>query len=133
MAKYNLDWQETDVQLIEAMLLATGGEGGASLQNVLLMIDAVGGDVPSLQEVEQGLEKLMAVNYVRVHKNKLSLSPQFMQEYEAIAGAENEQEELQKLLKTKELTAEGMDEPKILLKKYKVRNYYQAYLEQFGG
>lgn len=133
MAKYNLDWQETDVQLIEAMLLATGGEGGASLQNVLLMIDAVGGDVPSLQEVEQGLEKLIAINYVRVHKNKLSLSPHFMQEYEAVAGAENEHEELQKLLQSKELTAEGMDEPKILLKKYKVRNYYQAYLEQFGG
>ncbi|GAB3828264.1 hypothetical protein [Pontibacter rugosus] len=133
MAKYNLTWQETDAQLLEALLLATGGEGGASLQNMLLMMDAADGDVPTLQEVEQALEKLIAVKYVRVQKNQLSLSPLFMVDYEDIAGAEDEQQAILNLLQRKELTPESMDEPKILLKKYKVRNYYQAYLEQFGG
>ena len=41
MAIYNLIWQQTDAQLLEALLLATGGEGGATLQDVLLMADVV--------------------------------------------------------------------------------------------
>ncbi|MCC9137930.1 hypothetical protein ACFSKU_21195 [Pontibacter silvestris] len=133
MLKYNLSWQRTDAQLLEALLLATGGEGGTTLQDVLLMIDAIDGDVLTLQEVEQALEKLMAVNYVSVQKNKLSLSPPFMQDYEDVSGAEDEQQALFRLLEAKELTPESMDEPKILLKKYKLKSYYQQYQEQFGG
>ena len=133
MLKYNLNWQQTDAQLLEALLLATGGEGGATLQDVLLMIDAVEADVPDLQEVEQGLEKLMAVKYVIIQKNKLLLSPLFMKDFDDVSGAEDEQQALFELLKTKELTPENMDEPKILIKKYKLKNQYQAYLEQFGG
>ncbi|AKD03337.1 hypothetical protein POKO110462_16890 [Pontibacter korlensis] len=133
MSKYNLNWQQTDAQLLEALLLATGGEGAAPLHEVLLMADAVDGTVLSHEEVEQGLEKLMSVNYVHVQKNKLSLTPEFMKAYESIDGAENEQEALWQLLQSQLLTPEGLDEPKILIKKYKLKNHYQAYLEQYGG
>ncbi|MCX2738675.1 hypothetical protein [Pontibacter anaerobius] len=133
MAKYNLTWQDTDVQLLEAMLLASGEEGGAPLHEILLMADAVDGTVLTHADVEQGLEKLMSVGYVAIKKNKLLLTPAFLQDYESIDGAEDERKALEQLLQTKELKAENLDEPKILIKKYKLKNQYQAYLEQFGG
>lgn len=133
MPKYNLAWQESDAQLLEALLLATGGEGGAPLSDVLLMADAEYGTVLSHPEVEQGLEKLMSVGYVAIQKNKLLLTPAFMQDYDDVMGAEDEQQALMQLLSNKELQADNLDEPKILIKKYKLRNQYQAYLEQFGG
>ncbi|MBF9253400.1 hypothetical protein I2I11_08860 [Pontibacter sp. 172403-2] len=132
MAKYNLNWQETDAQLLEALLLATGGEGGTTLQDVLLMADAIDGTVFTLQELEQGFEKLMSVNFMSIRKNKLSLTQEFLEDYASIADAENEQEALLKLLQTKHLTPGNMDEPKILIKKYKLQNQFQAHLEQFG-
>ncbi|TPE44013.1 hypothetical protein [Pontibacter mangrovi] len=133
MPKYNLTWQETDVQLLEALLLASGEEGGAPLHEVLLMADAVDGTVLTHPEVEQGLEKLMSVGYVAIKKNKLLLTPGFLKDYEDVDGAEDEHEALEKLLQTKALQAENLDEPKILIKKYKLKSQYQAYLEQFGG
>lgn len=134
MIKYSLNWQETDVQLLEGLLLATGGEGSAPLQEVLLMADAADGTVFTLQEVEQGLEKLMSIEYVSIQKNKLLLMPVFLQDYEETAGgAAGEQINLMQLLQSSELKAEDMDGPKILIKKYKLQNQYQAYLEQFGG
>ncbi|RIJ37103.1 hypothetical protein [Pontibacter oryzae] len=133
MAKYNLEWQKPDAQLLEALLLATGGEGGAPLQEILLMADAVDGTVLTHEELEQGLEKLMSVGYVMIQKNKLLLTPAFMQDYDDIMGAEDEEEALMQLLKGRSLQAENMDEPKILIKKYKLKSQYEAYLEQFGG
>lgn len=133
MAKYNLTWTLTDAQLLEALLLATGGEGGAPLHEVLLMADAAEGTVLAHEEVEQGLEKLMSVGYVAIQKKALLLTPKFMQDYDDIMGAEDEQAALLQLLQGKELKAENLDEPKILIKKYKLKNQYQAYLEQFGG
>ncbi|WP_266204192.1 hypothetical protein [Pontibacter kalidii] len=133
MPKYNLTWQGTDVQLLEALLLASGEESGAPLPEVLLMADALDGTVLSQKEVEQGLEKLMSVGYVAIQKNKLLLTPAFLHDYESIDGTEDEQQALVQLLQTKELKAENFDEPKILIKKYKLKNQYQAYLEQFGG
>ncbi|OKL39210.1 hypothetical protein [Pontibacter flavimaris] len=133
MPKYNLTWQEADVQLLEALLLASGEEGGAPLHEILLMADAVDGTVLSQNEVEQGLEKLMSVGYVAIKKNKLLLTPTFLTDYESIDGAEDERLALEQLLQTKALQAENFDEPKILIKKYKLKNQYQAYLEQFGG
>lgn len=43
MPRPDLTWQETDVQFVEALLLATGGEGGPALLDVLLMADAIHG------------------------------------------------------------------------------------------
>jgi hypothetical protein len=131
MAIYNLIWQQTDAQLLEA-LLATGGEGGATLQDVLLMADAIDGTVLTLQEVEQALEKLVAINYVSVLKSKLLLSPLFLQTYIPTTGAD-EQAQLIALLQTKELTPESIEEARGNLKKYKLKNHYQQYMEQFGG
>lgn len=128
MAKYNLTWQQSDAQLLEALLLATGGEGGATLQDVLLMADAIDGTVFTLQEVEQALEKLVAIYYVSVLKSKLSLSPVFLQAYNPDGQAE-----FLALLQAKELTQERIEEARNALKKYKLKNYYQQYLEQFGG
>jgi len=134
MIKYSLSWQETDVQLLEGLLLATGGEGSAPLQEVLLMADAADGTVFTQQEVEQGLEKLMSVGYVAIQNNKLLLTPAFLQDYdEIVGGADGEQMTIMLLLQSHELKAEDMDGPKILIKKYKLQNQYQAYLEQFGG
>ncbi|WP_276497964.1 hypothetical protein [Pontibacter litorisediminis] len=133
MPKYNLTWDITDAKLLEALLLASGEEGGAPLPEVLLMADAVDGTVLTHAEVEQGLEKLMSVGYVTIKKNKLLLAPAFLKDYESIDGAEDEQQALGQLLQTKELHAENFDEPKILIKKYKLKKQYQAYLEQFGG
>ncbi|PTX19560.1 hypothetical protein C8N40_104292 [Pontibacter mucosus] len=133
MPKYNLTWEESDVQLLRAMLLASDEDGSAPLAEILLMADAQDGTVLTRKEVEQGLEKLMSVGYVAIKKNKLQLTPAFLEAYQRIDGTENEAEALQQLLGSQELTPEGMDEPKILIKKYKLKNQYQAYLEQFGG
>ncbi|WP_245905065.1 hypothetical protein [Pontibacter mucosus] len=115
------------------MLLASDEDGSAPLAEILLMADAQDGTVLTRKEVEQGLEKLMSVGYVAIKKNKLQLTPAFLEAYQRIDGTENEAEALQQLLGSQELTPEGMDEPKILIKKYKLKNQYQAYLEQFGG
>ncbi|WP_299985045.1 hypothetical protein [uncultured Pontibacter sp.] len=138
MAKYNLTWQASDAQFLEALLLATGGEGGATLQDVLLMGDAVDGTVYSLEEVTEGLEKLTAVGCVTVQKNKLSLSPEFLEEYEQATLDEGLGEEsarlLEKLLHQKAITTESIEQVRAnVLKKYKTKNYYQQYLEQYGG
>ncbi|MCJ8165147.1 hypothetical protein MKJ04_09865 [Pontibacter sp. E15-1] len=135
MPKHSMNWEETDAQFLEALLLATGGEGGATLQDVLLMADAIDGSVFTLQEVEQALEKLVAVGYISVQKNKLSLSAAFMEAYTATAVEENaeEQAQLLQLLQAKELTEPKKEETRATLKKYKLKNYYQQYTEQFGG
>jgi F0F1-type ATP synthase epsilon subunit len=137
MAKYNLTWEPGDAQLLDALLLATGGEGGAGLQDVLLMADAVDGTVFTLEELEQGLEKLISVGFVSIQKNKLSLAPEFLERYEAItleeAHATEDQKPLLKLLEQQELRAEKIEEVRAaVLKKYKLKNYYQQYQEQFG-
>jgi hypothetical protein len=136
MAKQNLSWQAYDAQLLEALLLATGGEGSASLQDVLLMIDALDGDVLSLQEVEQGLGKLVSVGFVHVQKNKLALSEDFLTRYEVITlstAEEAEESPLQLLLEQVPLTETGIVQAKTeVLKKYKLKNQYQAYIEQYG-
>ncbi|WP_237586671.1 hypothetical protein [Pontibacter russatus] len=133
MTNYNLTWQETDARFLEALLLATGGEGGATLSDVLLMADAVDGTVFTLKEVEQALEKLVAIGYVSVQKNKIYLSALFLKDYGDIAGEGNEQEALLQLLQPKALTAQGIAEAQNLLKRYKLRNHYQQYTEQYGG
>jgi hypothetical protein len=131
-----LTWQETDAKLLEALLLATGGEGGASLQDVLLMGDAVDGLVFSLEELTAGLEKLISVEFILIQKNKLTLSPGFLKNYEAITlseGVDEDQKPLMKLLQQQELSDEKIAEVRTnVLKKYKIKNQYQAYLEQYG-
>ncbi|MFD3000069.1 hypothetical protein ACFS7Z_06835 [Pontibacter toksunensis] len=133
MPKYNLMWQETDSQFLEALLLVTAGEGGANLQDVLLMADAIDGTVFSLKEVEAALEKLVAANFIDVLKNKLSLSPEFHQAHSSVEKGADEQEQLLQLLQRQELTEQRIEEAKVKLKKYKLKNYYQQYQEQFGG
>ncbi len=103
------------------------------MQEVLLMADAVDGTVLSLQELEQGLEKLMSIAYVNVQKNKLLPTTSLLQDYREIEGTPDEQTALLQLLQTKALKAEEMDAPKILIKKYKLKSQYEAYQEQFGG
>lgn len=136
MSKINLTWQPADEQLLDALLLATGGEGGATLQDVLLMGDALDGTVLSLQEVEQGLEKLVSVGFVLVQKSKLALSKEFLIAYESItlnAAVDENQKPLQKLLEQQELTEAGIVKAKNeSLKKFKLKNHYQQFLEQFG-
>lgn len=137
MSKLNLTWQPADEQLLDALLLATGGESGSSLQDVLLMIDALDGDVPSLKELEQGLEKLVSVGFVLIQKNKLALSQDFLTRYESLTLDTADDGEvatpLQQLLEQVPLTEAGIIQAKAdRLKNYKLRNYYQAYLEQFG-
>ncbi|WP_242926859.1 hypothetical protein [Pontibacter vulgaris] len=137
MPKYNLTWQDTDAQLLDALLLATGGEGNTGLQDVLLMADAVDGTVFTLDELEQGLQKLLAVGFVTVQKNKLALTPEFLEKYEQITlqedSATDNQKPLIKLLQQQPLSEEKIEEVRsTVLKKYKLKNHYQQYLEQFG-
>ncbi|MBX0335213.1 hypothetical protein K3G39_18415 [Pontibacter sp. HSC-14F20] len=136
MSKYNLNWQATDEQLLDALLLATGGEGGATLQDVLLMIDALDSDVLAMQDLEQGLEKLVSAGFVLVQKNKLALTEQFLARYEEAtlnSAEETPESPLQKLLSQTPLTEAGIQQARNeTLKKYKLKNYYQQYLEQFG-
>ena len=130
MPKYNLSWQTTEASFLEAILLATGGESGAPLQEVLLMADAVDGTVYTLKEVEEALEKLIAAALVQIQKNKLALTPAFMQAYESIDAAD--QEAILEFLQSHKLTEQSLDEARAALKKYKLKNYYQQYLEQYG-
>lgn len=136
MAKTNLKWQPDDALLLEALLLATGGEGGTSLQDVLLMVDAIEGTVLAFDQLNQGLEKLVSVEYVSVQKNKLFLSSGFLEDYikeSKAATMEDERELLLKLLQDKALTSDRIEEVRdSVFKKYKLKNYYQQYLEQFG-
>ena len=133
MSKYNLNWYQTELQFLEAILLATGGEGSAPLQEILLMADAIDGTVFTLKEVEQALEKLLAAQFVSIQKNKISLTPRFLSLYETIADTPDEKAQLGELLQNQELTTTTIDEAKAILKKYKLKNYYQQYQEQFGG
>ena len=136
MGKLNLNWQETDTKFLEAVLLATGGEGAAPLQEILLMADAIDGTVFSLKEVEQTLEKLVATQIVTIAKNKLSLNHAFLQQYEKLTLQEGLTEDnslLFNLLQQQEITTETIEEAKAVVKKYKLKNHYQAYVEQFGG
>jgi hypothetical protein len=136
MSKNKLIWQTTDAQLLEALLLATGGEGGATLQDVLLMVDALDGTVLTLQELEEGLGKLVSVGFILIQKNKLSLTEAFLQNYEQITlstAANETQKPLKKLLEQQEISEAGITQVKTeTLKKYKLKAYYQQYLEQFG-
>jgi hypothetical protein len=136
MSKNKLTWQPTDAQFLEALLLATGGEGGAALQDVLLMGDALDGTVLTLQEVEEGLEKLVSAGFILIQKNKLSLTENFLQAYEQITlntAADDTQKPLEKLLEQQALSEAGITQAKTeALKKYKLKAYYQQYLEQFG-
>lgn len=130
MPKYNLTWQTNDAGFAEAILLATGGEGGAPLQEVLLMADAADGTVYTLNEVEEALEKLLAAGLVQVQKNKLALTPAFIQASERMDAAD--QEAILELLQNYVLTEQSIDEAREALKKYKLKSYYQQYLEQYG-
>ena len=132
MERLSFIWQQTDAQFLEALLLATGGEGGATLTDILLMADAVDGTVFTLNEVEQALVKLVAIGYVSVQKNKISLSALFLKHYGDMAGEENEQETLLQLLQTSELTTEKVEEASTSLKSYKLSKHYQQYIEQYG-
>jgi hypothetical protein len=136
MSKNKLIWQTTDAQLLEALLLATGGEGGATLQDVLLMVDALDGTVLTLQELEEGLGKLVSVGFILIQKNKLSLTEAFLQNYEQITlntAANEAYKPLEKLLEQQEISEAGISQVKTeILKKYKLKAYYQQYLEQFG-
>lgn len=131
----NYNWQQVDAQLLEALLLATGGEGGAPLQEVLLMADAADGTVFELKEVEEALLKLVATKVVTIKKNQLTISPAFLQQYEALTLEEGtgNSDLLLNLLQQQPLTEETLQTGKEELKKYKVRNFYLAYMEQFGG
>jgi len=127
----NYNWDETDTKFLEAILLATGGEGGAPLQEVLLMADAVDGTIFTLKEVEQSLEKLVAAKVVSINKNKLSLDAGFLKTYESITLKEGS-DQLLNLLEQQEISEATIEEAKAILKKYKLKNYYQQYQEQFG-
>ncbi|MEJ8758130.1 hypothetical protein WG947_14045 [Pontibacter sp. H259] len=132
----NYTWQQTDIQFLEAILLATGGEGGAPLQEVLLMADAADGTVFELKEIEEALIKLVAANVVTITKNKLGLKPDFLQQYEVLTlqeGLTDNSDLLMNLLQQQTITDETIKAAKEgELKKYKLKNYYQQYQEQFG-
>jgi hypothetical protein len=132
----NYNWQQTDTQFLEALLLATGGEGSAPLQEILLMADAIDGTVFELKEVEEALLKLVAAKVVTITKNKLGLNPSFLQQYEALTLQEGLAESdnlLMNLLQQQTITEETIRAAKEgELKKYKLKNYYQQYQEQFG-
>jgi len=128
----NYNYNETDTKFLEAILLATGGEGGAPLQEVLLMADAVDGTIFTLKELEQSLEKLLTAKVVTINKNKLSLDAGFLKTYESITLQEGN-DQLLNLLEQQEITEATIEEAKAILKKYKLKNYYQQYQEQFGG
>ncbi len=130
MPKFDLNWQPSDVSFLDALLLATGGEGGAPLQDILLMADAVDGTIFTLTEVTQAIEKLTAAEVIQVQKNKLSLNSDFMRIYETVA--ESDEVDVLQILHTKQLTLDSINEAREVLKKYKLKNYYQQYLEQFG-
>ncbi|MBC5993107.1 hypothetical protein [Pontibacter cellulosilyticus] len=132
MAKHNLTWQAIDAQFLEAILLATGGEGGAPLQEVLLMADAVDGTVYTLKEVEEALEKLVAASLVQIQKNKLALTPAFLEAFESIADSEVTSEAILDQLNAYTLTEQSINEAREVLKKYKLKIYYQQYQEQYG-
>ena len=135
MKKYNLIWTDVDTKFVEALLLATGGEGGVPIQEVLLMGDALDGSVFDLTELEQSLEKLTAIGYVDVQKNKLSLTSAFLNEYEAASTAIPEisdAERIHELLQCHKLSESGTEAAREQLKKYKLKNYYQQYMEQYG-
>ena len=133
MTKHSLSWQETDAQFLEALLLATGGEGGATLPDILLMADAVDGTVFTLNEVEQALVKLVAIGYISVQKNKISVSTLFLKDYGDMVGEGNEQEALLQLLQPNKLTTDKVGEASASLKSYKLSKHYEQYKEQYGG
>lgn len=137
MANYNLTWELTDAQLLDALYLATGGDEGATLQDVLAMVDATYNTVLTIKEVENGLEKLVSIGYVDIRKNKIFLTPSFLKEYEIASEQQNfssSSELYETLLHTKQISQQKIDEVRAdVMKNYKLKNYYQQYTEQSGG
>ncbi len=135
MKKYN--WQPTDAQFLEALLFASGSDGSAPLLEVLLMADAADGTVFEAKEVEEAVLKLVAAGVVTIKKNQLTISPAFLQQYEEQTiqeGLTENNELLLNLLQEQPISEETIKAAKEdTLKKYKLKNQYQAYKEQFGG
>lgn len=135
MRKNLLEWSDADVKLAEALLLATGGEGSATLQDILLMGDALDNTIFSIAEIEEAMEKLTAIDYLQILKNKLSLTSTFLAEYETATTAVPEisdTEKIQELLNCHELSELKLEQAREQLKCFKLKNYYQQYQEQFG-
>lgn len=137
MTNYNLTWELTDAQLLDALYLATGGDEGATLQDVLAMVDATYNTVFTIKEVENGLEKLVSIGYVDIKKNKIFLTPSFLKEYEIASEQQNfssSSELYETLLQTKQISQQKIDEVRTeVMKNYKLKNHYQQYTEQSGG
>jgi len=135
MKKDNLTWSDAEVKFMEALLLATGGEGGAALKDTLLMADAIDGTVFEYKELELALYKLAAIGYLEVQKNKLYLTNAFRVEYEAaVSGVPeiSDKERISELLNCHNLIDSQIGTAEEQLKKYKLKNHYQQYQEQFG-
>lgn len=99
------------------------------------MGDALDGSVFDLSELEQSIEKLTAIGYLDVQKNKLSFTKTFLTEYEAASMATPEvsdAERVYELLNCHELIELKVEEAREQLKKYKLKNHYQQYQEQYG-
>ncbi|MDX5423502.1 MAG: hypothetical protein LPK14_14700, partial [Hymenobacteraceae bacterium] len=110
---------------------------GATLQDVMAMGDATAGTVFTIQEVENGLEKLISVGYVGISKNKLYLTPAFLREHEIASeqGSFSSSTELyEALLGTRQISQQKIDEVRAeVMKNYKLKSYYHQYMEQNGG
>jgi hypothetical protein len=126
------EWLETDAQFLEAVHLATGGEGAAPLQEILMMADALDGIVLTWKETEAAVEKLIAAKLLFVVKNKLGLTPDFLQLYDDLDTFDASEVSYSDLLLKAELTLNNVQEARETLKKVKLKNQYQQYLEQNG-
>lgn len=99
------------------------------------MSDALSGEVFSLNELGQILEKLTSIGYLEVHKKKLLPGKALITEYNAAIKAVpdiKDTERIQELLKCHELSESKIAEVKEQLKEYNLRKYYQQYQEQYG-
>jgi len=134
----NIDWIWTDAWLLQAIHLATGDRNtGADLKGILMMGDGINHAIFTVAELKQGLEKLTAIDYVRIASNRFFLTDKFLNAYSLIS------DKAKTLLKATAqldilLKANPVDKSMInkigsnIISKSRVNNAYLQYQQQFG-
>jgi len=133
----NIDWTWTDAWLLQAIQLATGDRNtGADLKGILMMGDGINHAIFTVSELKQGLEKLTAIDYVRITSNRFFLTDKFLIAYSLISDKAKTllkaTAQLDVLLKTNPIDKSMIIEiGNNIISKSRVNNAYLQYQQQF--
>ncbi len=75
-----IKWNYTDALFLKSIqVAATDDNSGCDFRELIEIADGINHSVFSVENLKSSLEKLLAVNFVKIKKNKLSLTNSFYQ------------------------------------------------------